>query len=116
MTCPPEVARVVLQILTVAVLRIRAQGWNGDGLRCAVEADHVHNLPALLSNYSDELLKFYWEVERPSFMKRCAAGELTGYEPLWAELAELVPAGSETGPVSGSLRRGAGAPNSSAGP
>src|SRR5438876_7838037 len=107
MTCPPDVARVVLQILEVAVLQIRARGWQGDGLRCAALADHVHNLPALLSNYSDELLKFYWEVERPSFMKRCAGAELTGYEPLWAELAELVPAGSATGPVSGSLRPGA---------
>jgi hypothetical protein len=92
MTCPPDVARVVLQILEVAVLQIRARGWNGDGLRCALEADHVHNLPSLLSSYSDELLRFYWEVERPTFMKRCAPGDLTGYEPLWAELAELVPA------------------------
>jgi hypothetical protein len=52
-------------------------------------------LPALLSNYSDELLRFYWEVERPSFMNRCAPGELAGYEALWTELAELVPAASE---------------------
>ena len=47
-------------------------------------------LPALLSNYSDELLRSYWEVERPSFMKRCAPADLAGYEALWDELAELV--------------------------
>jgi hypothetical protein len=68
-TCPPDVARVILQILQVAVLRIRAVGWGGDGSCCAEEADHVHNLPALLIDYSDDLLRFYWEVERPSFMK-----------------------------------------------
>jgi hypothetical protein len=92
MTCPPDVARVLLQILQVAVLRIRAGGWEGDGPRCAAEADHVHNLPALLMDYSDELLRFYWQVERPSFMKRCRPADLEGYEPLWAELAELVSA------------------------
>jgi hypothetical protein len=96
MTCPSDVARVVLQILQVAVLRIRAGGWGGDGSRCAVEADHVHNLPALLIDYSDELLRFYWQVERPSFMKRCRPADLEGYEPLWAELAELVSARSKT--------------------
>ena len=94
MTCPPDVARVVLQILQIAVLRIRAGGWGGDGSRCALEADHVHNLPALLIDYSDELLRSYWEVERPSFMKRCRPADLESYEPLWAELAELVSAHS----------------------
>jgi hypothetical protein len=92
MTCPPDVARVILHILQVAVLRIRAGGWKGDGPRCALEADHVHNLPALLINYSEDLLRFYWEVERPSFMKRCGPADLKGYEPLWAELAQLVSA------------------------
>jgi hypothetical protein len=48
----------------------------------------------LLIDYSDELLRFYWQVERPSFMKRCRPADLEGYEPLWAELAELVSARS----------------------
>jgi hypothetical protein len=90
MTCPPDTARVLLQILEVALLQIRSKGWQGDGLRCAVEADHVHNMPALLSSYSDELLRYYWEVERPSFMKRCTPADLAVYEPLWDELAELL--------------------------
>src|SRR3954463_13039368 len=98
MNCPPDVARVVLEILRVAVLRIRASGWRGDGSRCAAEADHVHNLPALLIDYSDELLRFYWQVERPSFMKRCRPADLEGYAPLWAELAELVSASSSASP------------------
>jgi hypothetical protein len=97
MTCPPEVARLVLQIMGVAFLQIRARGWSGDALRCAVEADHVHNLPALLSDYSDELLKYYWEVERPAFVKKCAPADLPSYEPLWAELARLVPAPTVAG-------------------
>jgi hypothetical protein len=93
-TCPPDVARVVLQILQVAILRIRAGGWAGDGSRGAAEADHVHNLPSLLLDYSDELLRFYWQVERPAFIERCRPADLAGYEPLWTELAELVVARS----------------------
>jgi hypothetical protein len=97
MTCPPAIARVVLEILQLAVLKIRAGGWGGDAARCAVEADHVHNLPALLIDYSADLLQFYWQVERPSFVKRSKPEDLQCYESLWAELAELVP--SAAGPL-----------------
>src|SRR3954447_20189663 len=92
MTCPPDVARVILQILQVAVLRIRAGGWGGDSSRCAAEADHVHNLPALLIAYSDELLRLYWQVERPSFINRSRPAARECYDPLGAELAGLVSA------------------------
>src|SRR5690242_16044628 len=61
MTCPPGVAEIVLEILTMGLLRIRMAGWSGEGRICASEADHLHNLPELLSAYSPERLSYYWE-------------------------------------------------------
>ncbi len=89
MNCPPAVAEILLAITRVGILRIRALGWAGDPVRCAVEADHIHNLPALVQNYSPEQLRYYWEVERPSFASRSEGVDLSSFEPLWSELSRF---------------------------
>lgn len=86
MSCPPEIARILLQILRVGSLRIRAAGWAGDAARCAVEADHVHNLPEVLENFSVEGLRYYWEVERLSFERRLGAADREGFASHWEQL------------------------------
>lgn len=75
------------------LLRIRAAGWAGNAERCAIEADHLHNIPHLLSDYSRDLLQFYWDTERPAFMAACSVDELREWESLWERLhteAELL--------------------------
>ena len=97
MQCPPEIAELVCEILRTGLLRIRALG---DGDRCAVEADHLHNLPGLLANYKPELLDFYWRVERESFIKRSPPEDVQAFEPVWNALAKHL-----TAPQSAVLRR-----------
>jgi hypothetical protein len=87
MQCPPEIAAILCDILTTGLLRIRALGG---GERVFSEADHLHNLPALLSNYKPELLDFYWRVERTCYLERIAPEEVTGFERLWNSLAKHV--------------------------
>ena len=91
MNCPPEIAGIILDMITTAALRIRVLGWAGNAQRCAIEADHIHNLPALLRGYSPDLLRFYWEVERTSFIDLSSAAEIEGFQPLWDRLASHVP-------------------------
>jgi hypothetical protein len=86
MNCPPIIARVLLQILHTGILRIRAGGWAGDAERCAAEADHLHNLPGLLVDFSFDRLKYYWDVERPAFLHRSDGTGAEGFEPLWRDL------------------------------
>jgi len=88
MNCPPAIAEVLLQILHEGLLRIRSAGWQSDAAACARDADHLHNLPSLLANYSPDRLRYYWEVER------------SGVEPfaaLWARLEKLLPRTDEAG-------------------
>jgi hypothetical protein len=92
MNCPPEIAEIILELLQTALLRIRAQGWAGNSARCAVEADHVHNLPDLLSNFSAEKLHFYWDVECPALVREIGADESRGYQELWDRLSVYVNA------------------------
>jgi hypothetical protein len=89
MNCPPELAAVILEIIQTALLTVRASGWSGNPEECARQADHVHNLPALLANYSPDLLRYYWEAERPSFISQCP-GSAAAFEPLWQRLKMAV--------------------------
>jgi hypothetical protein len=87
MQCPPEIAEIVCAILRTGLLRIRAFG---DAHRCALEADHLHNLPGLLANYKPELLDYYRRVERVGFIERSTPEDVQGFEPLWKGLAKHV--------------------------
>jgi hypothetical protein len=87
MHCPPEIAEILCEILRTGLLRIRA---SRDAHRCAVEADHLHNLPDLLANYKPELLDYYWRVERVSFATRSSPEDVQAFEPLWKALAKHV--------------------------
>ncbi len=84
MTCPPELATMLLDLIETAALRIRAAGWRGDAAACANEADHIHNLPALLRDYSIDRLHYYWSAERPSYLAR--GGDVRAFESVWADL------------------------------
>lgn len=89
MPCPPEIAEILLEILQLGLLRIRALGWSGNGAGCASEADHLHNLPALLRNYSPEQLRYYWEVERPAYSSR-GDGDPAAFAAAWERLHHLL--------------------------
>ena len=93
-TSSVDVARIVLEILQLGTLRIRSLGWSGNARRCAIEADHLHNLPALLLSPSAALLSFYWEVEKPAFQGASDDADLALFLPLWDELRPHVPKSS----------------------
>jgi hypothetical protein len=86
MNCSPEVSHLLIEILSMGLLRIRALGWSGDAARCAIESDHIHNVPDLLAHFSPERLAYYWDVERTSYISQTAPPQLAVWEPLWREL------------------------------
>ena len=96
MRCPPEITTIISSLLTTGLLRIRSHGWSGRADRCAIEADHIHNLPALLDDYSPELLSFYWNVERPSYISQVPEAELGGWKVHWQELQPFAEAACST--------------------
>jgi hypothetical protein len=86
MTCPQEIAAIVTEILRTGLLQIRIAGWSGDSNLAAQLADHLHNLPNLLQDFSEEKLTFYWDVERPSFRDSVDDSLVKPYTDLWAQL------------------------------
>ena len=59
---------IALQILRNAILQIRVAGWQGRAAYCAVEADHIHNLPELLNNYRPHHLNYCIDLEIPGYL------------------------------------------------
>lgn len=82
-----EVKTAVANILKQALLRIRIEASVASNKSCEIEADHVHNLPDLLINYSDELLKFYYDIERTSYLRECKENYPSQYDGDWNTLA-----------------------------
>ena len=94
MNCPEEIADVILNIICYGILNARATAWSNDAERSACEADHIHNLPDLLSEYSRAKLDYYWDIERPCYLsclQRAGVGNLTGFLEDWNKLKEIVP-------------------------
>lgn len=87
-----SVNEVLQEIVTTGLLRIRSLAWSGDSGRCAIEADHIHNLPHLLVHGNPDALVHYWEVERTSYMDQTDADQIPVWEPLWRRLQPHVEA------------------------
>jgi hypothetical protein len=90
---PAEVRQALAQILEIACLAIRVAARNGDAQYCAIEANHVHNLPSLLRTFEPRKLKYYLDVTRAQYVE--ALGQFPGatadpYKALWARLERYV--------------------------
>ena len=95
MECPTEVASLLLKIIGLALLNVRGFGFTkGDANRCAIEADHVHNLPGLIENFSAGALRYYLDVARPEYCRLVAnePGMIKLFEPAWSQLDEYAKA------------------------
>ena len=86
--CSDEIARILSEIIRSTVLRIRMAGWNKQPEICASEADHIHNLPGLIFNYSQDCLKYYLEVEVPCYVNRCNDRYTSEQKKLWQQLQD----------------------------
>lgn len=60
---------------------------------CGHEAEHLHNLPALIASFRREAFVYYCDVERASFLKG-ASWNVDEFRPLWDKLDELVQTGT----------------------
>lgn len=89
MRCPDKIAGCLSRIVSLALVNVRGFGLTqGDAKRCAIEADHVHNLPGVMANFSVGALRYYLDVARPEYVRQVTKekGTLSMFQPLWDEL------------------------------
>jgi len=86
MKCPEMLLEPLTQIITLGLLNIRVAAVKKDWERCIVESNHIHNLPSLINNYSEDLLKFYLQVEKTQFQRESVGVNIYQFEQQWAKL------------------------------
>lgn len=80
----------ILEVLRIGLLRIRANADAGDAEACFIEADHLHNLPGILeAERCDELVDYYYKIERPAFLERVKSNAAHFQAP-WTALARAI--------------------------
>jgi|ERR1043166_102137 hypothetical protein len=63
---PDEVRHAFLKILYHTLTSIRA---TKNGELVFALSDHAHNIPGLIDRYTPDTFRYYWEVERPCFLR-----------------------------------------------
>jgi len=103
--CPDEVRIAVVELLRTGLLRIRRAAAAADPALCFIEADHLHNLPTLLESYSEDLLRFYLDVERKAYVSQLGRHpardlhhqDVREMQPLWSALQDYAHAHAADG-------------------
>ena len=98
MRCPARIEPTILEIIRCALLNIRSSGWDSNAAECALEADHVHNLPTLILDYSDGAVKYYLGPCREQYirgMQNNNTGALQRFHEFSHVLGKLVDDGNQ---------------------
>jgi hypothetical protein len=83
-----QIRSILISLLKTGLLRIRALGFDGEAELCALEADHLHNLPDILQIPKTDLLAHYYNVHRPAFMG--LARDTSAFESDWLQLGAIL--------------------------
>jgi hypothetical protein len=83
-----EIRAILASILRTGLLRIRHWGIDGHATRCSLEADHLHNLPEIITKPAAENLLYYINVEKPAFIKKAFGFEQ--FESDWNRLQVII--------------------------
>jgi len=83
-----EIKQILLNILQIGILNARAAAWGNDSERCAIEADHIHNLPSLVRDLEMKRLLYYYDISRSSFIHQSSNTKL--FDRDWARLGDII--------------------------
>lgn len=84
-----------LRILHFGLLRLRDASAQGYTEYCAVESEHLHNIPSLVGETNEERHKYYFEQERTLYLERADRATpgldftLARYAELWSVLQTI---------------------------
>ena len=86
---------IYVQILHYGLLRIRDSSATGHLQHCAVESEHLHNIPSLIGESNEHRHLYYFCQERTFYLERVDHSvpgldfTMSRYVELWARLIQL---------------------------
>jgi hypothetical protein len=96
-----KIDQIYLTILKIGLVSLREASAAGDSRRCEYEAEHLHNIPALVGDDNPERHLYYFNHERNRFVEAARAHarstdnqsllvNLSLYIPHWDELIKEI--------------------------
>ena len=79
------------EIISRGLLNIRFYAAEGDAGAALIEAEHIHNLPALLYGGGEQELPYYLAVERPAYLTQSSTRSPCTFHDAWRHLESLTP-------------------------
>jgi len=83
MSAPKAIQDALTEIVYYGILMIRMEAKGGNSVRCAIEAEHIHNLPNLINNYSDDYLLCYYPKDVQSYLAATKSTNVNCFRPAW---------------------------------
>lgn len=84
-----NIRRVLLEILSIGLLRIRGLAQQENSVECFIEADHLHNIPDIIEHLRTEYVRSYYESYRLAFLD-ASNTDTSQFGSLWTKLGELL--------------------------
>jgi hypothetical protein len=86
-----EITACLLEIIRIGLLNIRILAAAGRMRECAIEADHLHNIPETILSNNIELVIAYMDFDRTTFMAACTSSSQQ-FMPFWERIATRIHA------------------------
>jgi hypothetical protein len=81
-----ERERAYLGILERGILNVRTLLARADVEQAIVEANHIHNIPSLLSDEAAHSEGEYWEIARAGYLRDSKPGWPSAFRLMWETL------------------------------
>jgi hypothetical protein len=72
--CPDDIHQQLLKVLSIGIRNIRVCCDRRQYERCGYEANHIHNIPALIEDFTMDKLAYYVEVEAAEYLRQINQG------------------------------------------
>jgi len=82
-----------LKLLDFGLVWVRNLAWSGRIDLCQIEADHLHNIPSLIGETSEDRHTYYLDVERGLYLERLHALEVTEFVAEYLEQVDILYSG-----------------------
>ena len=77
-------------ILYCGLLQIRELAGINDCKMCYIEANHLHNIPAILGEKSIPMLRSYFEIERPEYIRKATTPPIKYVLDSWSIIEQFL--------------------------
>ena len=91
-----KVSALFLKLIEFGLISIRNSASGGDAALCAIEADHLHNLPIYALNPQENLSR-YLKIDVPEYLEKVKkistwsdSFSSISYPGIWVEMRKLL--------------------------